>query len=146
MKKLLALALCCLSSIPLWAQNECEAFHAYLYNKEYDTFLKLDFCDESITVPGSDFYGELPGYIGKRTNNFIWVITSAEVKGNKATMTMINDFGSEDLVASLTRENDSLYVLRQESGSTLKLSLKGKWQKMPKKMEFIRQNQISHPH
>ncbi len=61
-------------------------------------------------------------------------------------MTMINDFGSEDLVASLTRENDSLYVLRQESGSTLKLSLKGKWQKMPKKMEFIRQNQISHPH
>ena len=54
---------------------------------------------------------------------------------------MINEFGSEDLIASLVRENDSLYVFRQEEGSQLKLSQNGKWQKMPKKMEFIRQNQ-----
>ena len=141
MKELIVLALCCFTNLQLRAQNECEAFRAYLYNKEYDTFLKLDFCNESISVPGQDFYSNLPGYIGKKANNFIWVITSAEVNGNKAVMTMINDFGSEDLMASLTRENDSLYVFRQESGSALKLSLKGKWQKMPKKMEFIRQKE-----
>ena len=54
---------------------------------------------------------------------------------------MINEFGSEDLIASLVRENDSLYIFRQEEGSQLKLSQKGKWQKMPKKMEFIRQKE-----
>jgi hypothetical protein len=79
--------------------------------------------------------------MGKKVNNFIWLITSAEVKEKKAKLTMINEFGSEDLIASLVRENDSLYVFRQEEGSQLKLSQNGKWQKMPKKMEFIRQNQ-----
>ena len=146
MKKFITLLLFCSANFTLWAQNECEAFRAYLFNKEYGAFLKLDFCDESITIPGQDFYGSLPGYIGKKANNFIWLITSAEVKGKKATLTMINEFGSEDLIATLTQENDSLYVFRQESGSQLKLSLNGKWQKMPKKMEFIRQSQISHPH
>ena len=125
----------------LWAQTPCEDFRAYLYNKEYGVFLKIDFCDESITIPDQDFYGSLPGYMGKKVNNFIWLITSAEVKEKKAKLTMINEFGSEDLIASLVRENDSLYVFRQEEGSQLKLSQKGKWQKMPKKMEFIRQKE-----
>ena len=146
MKKLFIAAFLCMISPALLAQTPCEDFRAYLFNKEYGVFLKIDFCDESITIPGQDFYGSLPGYIGKKANNFIWLITSAEVKSKKATLTMINEFGSEDLVATLTQENDSLYVFRQESGSQLKLSLNGKWQKMPKKMEFIRQSQISHPH
>jgi hypothetical protein len=128
-----------MTSLTLWAQTACEDFRAYLYNNEYGVFLKIDFCDESITIPDQDFYGSLPGYMGKKVNNFIWLITSTEVKGKKAKLTMINEFGSEDLIASLVRENDSLYVFRQEEGSQLKLSQNGKWQKMPKKMEFIRQ-------
>ena len=143
MKKLFVAAFLCMVSLPLFAQAPCDDFRAYLFNKEYGVFLKIDFCDESITIPGQDFYGSLPGYIGKKVNNFIWLITSAEVNEKKARLTMINEFGSEDLVASLVRENDSLYVFRQEEGSQLKLSQNGKWQKMPKKMEFIRQNQIS---
>ena len=128
-----------MTSLTLWAQTACEDFRAYLYNNEYGVFLKIDFCDESITIPDQDFYGSLPGYMGKKVNNFIWLITNTEVKGKKAKLTMINEFGSEDLIASLVRENDSLYVFRQEEGSQLKLSQNGKWQKMPKKMEFIRQ-------
>lgn len=141
MNKLITIAFLLLANHALWAQTPCENFRAYLYNKEYGVFLKIDFCDESITIPDQDFYGSLPGYMGKKVNNFIWLITSAEVKGKKAKLTMINEFGSEDLIASLVRENDSLYVFRQEEGSQLKLSQKGKWQKMPKKMEFIRQKE-----
>jgi hypothetical protein len=141
MNKLITIAFLLLANHALWAQTPCEDFRAYLYNKEYGVFLKIDFCDESITIPDQDFYGSLPGYMGKKVNNFIWLITSAEVKGKKAKLTMINEFGSEDLIASLVRENDSLYVFRQEEGSQLKLSQKGKWQKMPKKMEFIRQKE-----
>jgi len=141
MNKLITIAFLLLANHALWGQTPCEDFRAYLYNKEYGVFLKIDFCDESITIPDQDFYGSLPGYMGKKVNNFIWLITSAEVKGKKAKLTMINEFGSEDLIASLVRENDSLYVFRQEEGSQLKLSQKGKWQKMPKKMEFIRQKE-----
>ena len=141
MKKLITIAFLLLADYALWAQTPCDDFRAYLYNKEYGVFLKIDLCDESITIPDQDFYGSLPGYMGKKVNNFIWLITSAEVKGKKAKLTMINEFGSEDLIASLVRENDSLYIFRQEEGSQLKLSQKGKWQKMPKKMEFIRQKE-----
>ena len=141
MKKLITIAFLLLADYALWAQTPCDDFRAYLYNKEYGVFLKIDLCDESITIPDQDFYGSLPGYMGKKVNNFIWLITSAEVKEKKAKLTMINEFGSEDLIASLVRENDSLYIFRQEEGSQLKLSQKGKWQKMPKKMEFIRQKE-----
>lgn len=141
MKKAIVIALLTIVSLSMHAQQNNDSFRAYLYNKEYGVFLKIDFCDESITIPDQDFYGSLPGYMGKKVNNFIWLITSAEVKEKKAKLTMINEFGSEDLIASLVRENDSLYVFRQEEGSQLKLSQKGKWQKMPKKMEFIRQKE-----
>ena len=53
-------------------------------------------------------------------------------------MDLINDYGSEDLTATLTRKNDSIYVLKQESGSTIKVPNKGKWQKLPKTLEFKR--------
>ncbi len=139
MKKSFVLFLFCLVNIQIQAQHENEDFHAYLYNKEFDVFLDIDFYNESITIPGQDLYGSLPGYIGKKKNNFCWVITSAEIKGKSATLNMINDFGSEDLIASLTRQNDSLYIFRQKEGSPLKMAQNGKWQKMPKKLEFIRQ-------
>ena len=139
MKKIIVIMLWGMTSLSLYAQDNCEAFRAYLYNKEYDVFLNIDFCNESITIPGQDLYGNIPGYIGKRKNSFCWVITSAEVNGKVATLSMINDFGSEDLKAKLIHHNDSIYILRQEEGSPLKLSQNGKWQKMPKKMEFIRQ-------
>ena len=53
-------------------------------------------------------------------------------------MQLINDFGSEDLSATLTRENDSIYVFKQGSGNTIKVPNNGKWQKLPKTLEFKR--------
>ena len=68
MKKLITIAFLLLADYALWAQTPCDDFRAYLYNKEYGVFLKIDLCDESITIPDQDFYGSLPGYMGKKVN------------------------------------------------------------------------------
>lgn len=138
MKKLLLLLLLFIPDLTLMAQDESKPFRAYLYNNEYEVYLRIDFYDESITVPGQDLYGKLPGYLGKKNNSFCWVITSAKVKGHTAELSMINDYGSEDLTATLTVKNDSLYVLKQVEGSTLKVPKNSKWQKLPNKLEFKR--------
>ena len=135
-----------LTIIALWLtisafaeQKDSTIFRAYLYNDEYDVYLRINFYDEDIKVPGQELYGTLPGYLGKKNNSFCWVITSAKIKNRKtATLNLINDYGSEDLTATLTRQNDSIYVLKQESGSTLKVPKNSKWQKIPKTLEFKR--------
>ena len=118
-----------------------EPFHAYIINNEYDVYLRINFYDEDITVPGQELYGQLPGFLGKKHNSFCWLITSAKIKDKTATLSMINDYGSEDLVATLTQKNDSIYVLKQDEGSTLKVPKNGKWQKLPKTLEFKRQKE-----
>ena len=121
------------------AQTDQSSFRAYLINNEYEVYLRINFYDQNITVPGQELYGELPGYLGKKKNSFCWVITSCNVKNDhEATLQLINDFGSEDLTATLTRQNDSIYVLRQDKGSTIKVPNKGKWQKLPKTLSFKR--------
>ena len=113
--------------IPLmgYGQNDSKPFRAYLYNNEYDVYLRIDFYDESITIPGQELYGKLPGYLGKKNNSFCWLVTSSKIDGKTAELKMINDYGSEDLTATLTVENDSLYVLRQVEGRTLKVPKEG---------------------
>ena len=124
------------------AQQNSKPFRAYLYNNDYEVFMRLDLYGESITVPGQELYGELPGYLGKKHNSFCWLITSSKIDGEKAELQMINDYGSEDLTATLTVENDSLYVLRQVEGSTLKVPKDGKWQKLPSKLVFKRRKGV----
>lgn len=138
MKKLIALFLIFHPYLTLRAQNTVEPFRAYLYNNEYEVYLRIDFYDETITIPGQELYGQLPGYLGKKNNSFCWVITSAKIQDRTAHLAMINDYGSEDLTAILTAKNDSLYELRQVEGSTLKVPKNGKWQKLPKTLEFKR--------
>ena len=122
-----------------WAQKQGDSFRAYLFNNTYNVYLRINFYDQDVTVPGQELYGKLPGYLGKLHNSFCWVITSCEVKDDKkADLQLINDFGSEDLNATLTRENDSIYILKQGAGSTIKVPSNGKWQKLPKTLEFKR--------
>ena len=137
-KTLLTLAFGLLSSY-LLAQNEEKVFRAYLFNKEYDVYLRIDFYNESISVPGNELYGKLHGYLGKNNNSFCWPITAAKLKDeHTAELSLINDYGSEDLTATLTQQNDSTYILKQEKGSTLKVPKNGKWQKLPKTLPFKR--------
>ena len=139
MKKLFLLSAACLFTLlTASAQKTARPFRAYLYNNDYEVFMRIDLYDERITVPGQDLYGELPGYLGKKNNTFCWLITSAKIDGNKAELQMINDYGSEDLTATLTAESDSLYVLKQVGGSSLKVPKEGKWQTLPSKLVFKR--------
>lgn len=138
MNKLIAISLLCLTAICVKAQSKNEPFRAYLYNNEYDVFLRINFYEQDVNVPGQELFGQVPGYLGKKNNSLAWLITSAKINGDKAKLQLINDYGSEDLTATLTRKNDSIYVLKQESGSTLKVPNKGKWLKLPKTLEFKR--------
>ncbi len=138
MNKLIAISLLCLTTISVKAQSNNTPFRAYLSNNEYNVFLRINFYEQDITVPGQDLFGQVPGYLGKKNNSFAWLITSAKINGDKAKLQLINDYGSEDLTATLTRKNDSIYVLKQESGSTLKVPNKSKWLKLPKTLEFKR--------
>lgn len=143
MRKSILTALLCVICLCSSAQKENDAFKTYLYNQEYEVFLRINFYDQDIKIPGQELYGELPGYLGRKGHSFCWVIVSAEIKDErKASMTLINDFGSEDLKASLTRKNDSVYIFRQEEGSIVKIPKNGKWQKLPKALELKRKKRL----
>ena len=138
-KSILTLAIW-LVSLHAMAQDEARPFRAYLYNEDYEVYLQIDFYDESVSVPGNELYGQLPGYLGKKNNSFCWPITVAKLKNkHTAELSLINDYGSEDLTATLTYENDSVYTLKQGKGSTLKVPKNGKWQKLPGTLPFKRQ-------
>ena len=137
MRKLHYILTTCLLSLTMSVAAQ-KPFHAYLINNEYDVYLRINFYDQDITVPGQELYGQLPGFLGKKHNSFCWIITSVEIKGNTATLSLINDYGSEDLIATLTQKNDSVYVLKQGEGSTLKVPKNGKGQKLPKTLELKR--------
>jgi hypothetical protein len=139
MRKFILITVLIMAAVNGFAQKDSTPFRAYLYNNEYEVYLRINLHDQNITIPGQELYGELPGYLGKKNNSFCWVITSAKIKDKKtATMNLINDYGSEDLTATLTRKNDSIYILKQESGSTLKVPKNSKWQKIPKTIELKR--------
>lgn len=117
------------------AQSDSIPFKGRFENSEYNVYLELNLYENDINVPAHELFGPLPGYLGKRNNGFYWLVTDGKLspKG-KAVLSMINDFGSEDLKASLTMRNDSTFILRQEDGSALKVPNKGKWLKLPKEL------------
>lgn len=130
--------LCSLAAmLPLLAaaQSDSIPFKGHFENSEYNVYLELNLYENDINVPAHELFGPLPGYLGKRNNGFYWLVTDGKLspKG-KAVLSMINDFGSEDLKASLTMRNDSTFILRQEDGSALKVPNKGKWLKLPKEL------------
>ena len=141
MKKIVLLLLIALSAMAVNAQSEKKPFKAYIYNNVYEVYIRMNLYDNDVRVPGQELYGELPGFLGKRNNSFCWVMAGAEITGERtATLQMVNDFGSEDLTATLTCVNDSTYMLRQEKGSTIRVPSKGKWVKLPKTIGFKRKN------
>ena len=140
MKKLFSLiCICTLFSLVAKSQENNYMFKGYFFNSEYNVYLKIDLHGDGIIVPDDDLFGPLPGYLGKMNNSFFWLITSKNIKNKKfANIELINDYGSEDLSASLSLKNDSTLVLKQLKGSEIKVPNKGKWQKLPAELVFKR--------
>lgn len=81
----------------------------------------------------------MPGYIGAKRDTRKWLILDSVIDGNKALLTITNDYGSEDLEALLTANEDGTYTFEQKSGSTIKIVVNNKWVKLPKKMIFTKE-------
>lgn len=117
-----------------------DAFKGYLYNSEYQVFLRINFADNNVVSATQPMFGEMPGYLGARRDPREWFITSAKVTGKRsAKLCITNDYGSEDLTATLTCDNDTTFTLTQDSGSRMRIAVNRKWVKLPAKMVFVRQ-------
>lgn len=127
------------ATTPTQAQDR-KLFKGTLSNKEQGVFLVINFYDNDITIPGQEIFGQMPGYFGASKDMRRWPIVSAQIAndGKSASLIMTNDYGSEDLTATLLANTDSTYTLRQDSGSTLKVAVNRKWVKMPKRLELKR--------
>ena len=133
--------LACLSFFFGTAAFAQEVFKTRILNKEYDVFMQINLYEENVKIPGQDILGETFGYLKKNTDSRVWAITGVEISKDvkKATLEMVNEYGSEDLTAELTMQDDGTYMLKQVEGSTIKVAGKGKWIKLPKILVFNKQ-------
>ena len=121
------------------AQTE-KPFEGYLYNEEYQIYLKLNVYDKNIMVPDQDIYGELPGYLGSKRDSRLWLITDANQLNEKSVeLSVINDYGSEDFIARITIDDKGVYTFKHIEGSTYKIVVNSKYVKIPKTITFVKQ-------
>lgn len=142
MKRIFLLLWMILASVfSIHAQEVADStlFKGKIVNKEYQVWIEMDLKHQNVLTPGQEIFGQVPGYFGARRDTRKWIITDATVKGKEATLTIINDYGSEDLKARLTYQPDGTYVLERISGSTMKIVVNRSWVKIPKKLTFTRE-------
>ena len=138
MKKTLLFTALLLVAISGWAQQEQTPFKGYFVNEELNVYMRMDLLN-SMDIPEHELLGPLPGFLAKQHNGYYWLIIDAQVKNDKkATVQFVNDYGCEDLSATLHMPNDSTLILQQEEGSPIKVPKDGKWFKLPSKITFKR--------
>lgn len=135
MKKLLTILALLIMTLSTWAQTTDKPFSGRLENKELEVALVIDLYQQQLRVPQQeDIFGPVAGYFYYKHDGRKWIIVSCELQGDQALLTIINDYGSEDLTATLSLQPDGSFVLKQESGSTLKIVKNRKWVKIPKRI------------
>lgn len=127
-----------MSYLTSFAQKDSTIFKGYLSNNEYEVYLQINFYQNDIKVPGQEIFGTIAGFLGDRKDSRKWLITNAAIEGKTAHLSIINDYGSEDLIADLTLESDGTYSLKQIAGSNIKIARNRKWVKIPKKLTFTK--------
>ena len=139
MKKKIISALFCILSTSSLAQIDRTLFKGTLTNKEYNVYLKIDFYHQNIKVPGQEIFGEMAGYFGDYQDGRKWLITDISmITEREVSLSIINDYGSEDLTAEIIVTDDGKYIFKQLKGSTMKVARNRKWLKIPKTLEFVR--------
>ena len=119
-----------------WAQEPDSLFRGKLVNSELEVAIVLNLYEKNVKVPQQEIFGNVDGYLYYKHDGRKWIIVESEVQGDRALLTIINDYGSEDLTATLTYQPDGSFVLKQETGSALKIVKDRKWVKLPKKIVF----------
>lgn len=150
-KKLIFALACVLSAASAFARAatsdlDSTTFKGRFDNKEFDVYIVLDAYHNNVTVPDQEVYGEMPGYLGDCQDGRKWLFTASAIKDAKTIeLSVVNDYGSEDLAATFSLKKDGTYVLRQEKGSDLKIARNRKWLKLPKEMVFVRNDDRAAP-
>lgn len=130
-----------MNTIKATEQSRDKTFEVTLHNKAYNVMLKINLHDKNVMVPQQEIFGEVDGYLKSNADSRCWIITDSTIdpSGKKATLEIVNDYGSEDLVATLEYNAEKqTYILRQGEGSTIKLAKNGKWQKLPTEIELTK--------
>jgi len=136
MKRRLLSFLFLATTVSALAQTD-SIFRGYLYNEEYKVFIRMNFYENDIVSARQELFGELSGYLGHDIDAREWLFTSATiVNPRKAEIEITNDYGSEDLTATLTAKDNGDYVLKQEEGSRIKIAVNRKWVKLPSSLTF----------
>lgn len=136
MKKLLFIMLLQLTAAMAVAQEK-RPFDATIRNEEYKIYIRLNLYDNNVKVPGQDVLGEVGGYFGSTQSSSKWfIVGSTVIDAHTAEIEVINDYGSEDFTATLKANADGTYTYKKEDGSTLKFAVRGKWQKLPSRLEL----------
>ncbi len=128
----------CLLLVSLATMASDTLFKCTIRNAEYNVFMTLNLYEENVTIIGQEILGTCYGYLKKTNDSRVWIITDAKISptGKTATIEMVNDYGSEDLVAEISAEKDGTFKLIQKEGSTIKVAGKSKWIKLPKTLLF----------
>lgn len=116
-----------------------DPFCCTVINEDEQIIMVLDLHNQALIIPNQEVYGEMAGYIKAQYDSRYWMITSAEFdeKGNKVILEIINDYGSEDLTATLSYDpGNSTYTLTQHQGATIKFGKNRKWVKISKELKF----------
>lgn len=125
--------------LPLSAQGEQKPFTGTIYNENYKVRIEMNLYENKLTIPSQEIFGEVPGYISSENDSRKWIIVEADINQDIATLSIINDYGSEDLHATLKKNSNGTYTLIQKDGSSIKFAVNRKWQKLPKQLTFKRQ-------
>lgn len=90
-------------------------------NPQMNLYLEADLYQESVEVPGMEWFGPLNGYVNGRGIYGVWAVTSVKKLSDKeAVVHFSNDLGSETQTVRLTWTNDSTLLFEQKDGTTLK--------------------------
>ena len=90
-------------------------------NNEMNLYIEADLYEESVDVPGMEWFGPLNGYICGSGIYGVWAVTSVKKCSNKeAVVHFSNALGSETQAARLIWQNDSTLLLEQKGGTTFK--------------------------
>lgn len=130
-----------MSLVPMLLPAQTDStFNVSLRNDEYKIYITMNLYDKNVDVPGQAVLGKVDGYIGSKQSSGKWIIVSSRITSKtEAEIEVINDYGSEDFVAVIKRNGDGTYSYSKKGGSTLKFAVRGKWQKIPGSLEFVRQ-------
>lgn len=124
---------------------QCEAqgnnvFKGKITNKEYQIYIIMDFYKQKVIVKGEELFGDVPGYFGSQRDDRKWIFTSCQLQNDSiASVEITDDYGSEDLTATLTYKGNNIYSLTQNKGSKLKIAVNRKWVKIPQTIDFIKE-------